>query len=331
MMEIYVNQNGMKSCGEQKRCDERDCFRTVQEAVDRAADFEGEPVRILIADGIYHEQVTIRQPDITLEGKSSDTCVITYDLGAYEILDDGIKRGTFRTQSVFIDTHDFCARNITFKNEAGPGKTAGQAIAVYAEGDRLNFDCCRFVGNQDTLFTGPLPPEPYEPGGFRGPKESAPRVNGRQYYRNCYIEGNIDFIFGSATAYFEHCEIFCRNAGASDGICSFITASSSPSGQKYGYIFDHCDLTSDCPEGSCFLGRPWRNYANVVYINCNMGKHINPEGWHDWKKTDAHDTVFFAEYDSSGDGGISDKRAAFSRRLSEEEAAMYSRKNVLGF
>src|SRR5574344_1579629 len=112
MMEIYVNQSGMKSCGEQKRCDERDCFRTVQEAVDRAADFEGEPVRILIADGIYHEQVTIRQPDITLEGKSSDTCVITYDLGAYEILDDGIKRGTFRTQSVFIDTHDFCARNI---------------------------------------------------------------------------------------------------------------------------------------------------------------------------------------------------------------------------
>lgn len=328
MIDIYVSKNRKSTQGS---------YRTVNEALSHIAD-NAEPATVHIAPGIYEEQITVRRPYVTFEGADWERTVLTSGLGALEILGDGIKRGTFRTQTLFVDTHDFTARDLTVRNTAGSGRIAGQAIALYADGDRLEFDHCCITGRQDTLFTGPLPPRAYEPGGFRGPKEFAPRINGRQYYHDCFICGDIDFIFGSATAYFDGCEIYCRKSDTEDPAVisglqktySYITAASTPEGQEYGYVFNRCRLTGDCPENSCYLGRPWRNYARVVFINCEMGSHIKPEGWDDWKKADAHATVFFGEYNSKGPGA-SDRRAPFSVMLDSDTAASFTRQKVLGF
>jgi pectinesterase len=295
------------------------------------------PVVIHIPAGVFTEHLEIRRPFLTLLGSTEGETVITGSLHAREILSDGKKRGTFRTQTVLVMTHDFTARNITFRNTAGFGEKAGQALSLYADGDRLTFDHCRFLGCQDTLFTGPLPPEEYETGGFRGPGEFLPRINGRQYYRNCFIRGEIDFIFGSATAYFENCELFSLKTDdlpaaenpADQKIYGYVTASSAPEGQKYGYVFEKCRLTGNCPPASCYLGRPWRDFAKAVYLNCEMGSHIHPAGWDDWKKENARKTVFFAEYRSEGPGGSSRKRAPFSRQLSEKEARDFTKEKIL--
>ena len=146
------------------------------------------PVTIRVMPGIYHEKLSLTRPNVTIEGAGaspSDTVISFGDYG-YEIMPDGIKRGTFRSYTFFVHAADVTLRNLTIENTAGDSKTHGQAIALYAECDRFIAESCRILGHQDTLFTGPLPPEEYEPGGFRGPTESAPRINGRQYYHNCY-------------------------------------------------------------------------------------------------------------------------------------------------
>lgn len=277
--------------------------------------------------GVYRERVTITHPNITLVGDSCQDTVLTYDLSANMTMKDNTRRGTFRTYSCFIDTHDVTFKNLSVANTAGPGPVCGQAIALYGDGDRLMFDNCRFLGGQDTLFTGPLPPKELEPGGFVGPKQFSPRVNGRHYYRNCYLEGDIDFVFGSATAYFENCEFFSKDIGKS--VNSYVTAASTPQGQTYGYVMEGCRFTGSCPPRSAYLGRPWREYAQTVLINCYMDQHIFPEGWHDWGKTMARDTCFFAEYNSFGPGGDMTFRPAWVHRLTWEELPFYSRQRVL--
>lgn len=293
-------------------------------------------VEIHIAPGIYHEHLDITEPYITLVGAGADQTVITGNLGGYEILEDGLKRGTFRTQTVFVHTHDFTARDLTIENVAGPGHIVGQAIALYADGDRLCFENVHLKGLQDTLFTGPLPAKEVEPGGFRGPLEHAPRINGRQYYHNCTIEGSIDFIFGSATAYFKECTLVSRDEYRTPNqnippIRSYVTAASTPEGQKYGYVFADCTFTSDCPAESCYLGRPWREYAKVVLIRCKIGPHIKPEGWHDWGKEKSHDTALFAEYESCYEGREVDVERGMRRHLSSDEISEYEIEKVMQF
>ena len=301
-------------------------FQTIQEAIDSVPSGRSGPVTIRVPAGFFHERISITKPDIILEGAGADKTVISGNLGAFEILEDGLKRGTFRTQTVFVHADNVTIRNLTIENTAGPGRIAGQAIALYADGDRLTFKNLRLLGNQDTLFTGPLPEKEMEKGGFRGPLEFAPRIPGRHHYVNCYIEGNIDFIFGGAMAFFDNCEIFCRDpepGSRENRTVSYITAASTPEGQKYGYVFRYCRLTSDAPPGSCYLGRPWREHARTVFLCCEMGAHISPEGWHDWGKKSARDTVCYAEYNSSGPGAPENRRVPWSRILTEEEASVF--------
>ena len=307
------------------------------------------PVIIEIAPGIYHEKLTLNKPYITLRGmseNSSDT-VISYDDYALDLMEDGSKRGTFRTYTLFIDTHDVTLQHLTIENASGDSATHGQAIALYADGDRLMIDSCRLLGHQDTLFTGPLPEKERQPGGFIGPKQFAPRINGRHYYKNCYICGDIDFIFGSATAYFEHCIIESllrtKTSAQSDALSDtsafpliqgYVTAASTPKGQTYGYVFSDCRFISkDCPAGSVYLGRPWRDYAKTILISCELGAHIHPAGFHDWNRENTHETVCYAEYASYP--AVSDCRplsdqADFVQNLDEQQAGHFSRKLVLG-
>lgn len=293
------------------------------------------PVTIHIGCGSYREKLIITRPYITFEGAGQEETILVYGDFANDIMEDGSKRGTFRTASVQIDTHDFTARKLTFQNDSGFGHTVGQALALYADGDRIMLEDCRLLGSQDTLFTAPLPPKEAKPGGFAGPSQFKPRIMGRHYYKNCFIRGDVDFIFGGATAYFEDCTIFSQKTGDKlppespddDVIYGYITAASTPVDEKYGYVFKNCRLISDCPPGTVYLGRPWREYAKTVFINCEMGSHIHPLGWNDWDKPHKH--FYYGEYASYGPGASPETRVGFSHQLTKQEAEIYTPENVL--
>ncbi len=290
-------------------------FHSLSEAIGAAEGYWGLPVTLVIAPGIYRERIHITQPQVTLEGEGSGEVIITYDHGAYEILADGVKRGTFRTATAFIEGTGFTARNITFKNAAGPGETAGQALAVYVDAERTRFEECRLLGHQDTLFLAPLPPTEKEKGGFTGPGENRPRRMGTHLFRNCFIAGDVDFIFGGARALFEGCEIFSRDGGKE--INGYVAAPCTPQGEAWGFVFRRCRFTSDCPPGTVYLGRPWREYGKTWFVACELGAHIHREGFQDWGKPQG--LFDFAEGGNSGEGADRTGRASFSRELTEEE------------
>lgn len=300
-------------------------FTSVQAAIDS---IKTTPETIFIKNGIYKERVEITKDNITIIGESCDETVITYDYYAFMPMEDGTKRGTFRSYTFLINADNFSAYNLTFQNTAGFGKQVGQAIAVYAEGDRITFKNCRITGHQDTLFTGPLPLKENQPGGFVGPTEFAPRVPGRQLYEDCYISGEVDFIFGSATAYFKNCTLFALNRNLP--INSYYTAPSTYENQKYGYVFESCCFTGNCPDRSVMLSRPWRIYAKAVFLNCNMERQITEIGYHDWNKPESHETCYYAEYNCDGEGYMPDMRPDYIHQLSAEEAAEYTKEKVLG-
>ena len=327
MNTIYVSKNNKP-----------DSFSTVTDAVNSIPANNAENVTVYIEPGIYREKLTIDRPFLTFigMGTSNTDIVLTYDDYANDLMPDGMKRGTFRSYSVFIDTHDITMKNLTIENASGDSATHGQALALYADGDRLIFDNIRLLGHQDTLFTGPLPPKEKELNGFIGPKQYAPRINGRHYYKNCYICGDVDFIFGSATAYFENCEIesLSRYEGedAYDEkghakIQGYVTAASTAEGQEYGYVFSNCKLTgSQCPKGSVYLGRPWREFAKTIFLNCQFGPHIHPARFHDWNKKEAHDTIFYGEYENSP---ASCTPAEFVHILNAADITKYTKDAVL--
>lgn len=300
-------------------------FLSIQEAVNAIPE-DGRAETIFIKKGIYEERVEIKKPNITLLGEDEKETIISKGYYALEVMADGYKRGTFRTYTVFIDAPHFTAEKLTFANIAGRGSKVGQALALYVEGDFATFKNCTLLASQDTLFTGPLPPTVIEVRGFVGPKEFSPRVNGRQYYENCTIRGDVDFIFGSATAFFERCEIFSQNI--EQEVNGYVTAPSTPEGQTYGYVFHQCKFTSNCPPETVYLGRPWRNFAKAVFIECELGEHIKHEGFHDWNKKEAHETMLFAEYKNVGLGAQPGKREAYVKQLTDEEALLYTKEQV---
>lgn len=243
-------------------------YQSIQAAIDSIPEDNTQPITIFIRSGVYNEKLHITKPFITLIGENAKNTIISYSDYAKKQFPSGQSYGTFNSYTAFIGTNDFTAKNITFENTAGIGDEVGQALAAYVDGDRIAFMDCSFLGYQDTLFTGPLPPAPVIPGSFKGPRENAPRINGRQYYENCFIKGDIDFIFGSATAFFHNCTIFSNDIGKK--VNGYITAPSTAAGQAYGYVFDSCKLISNAPNETVYLGRPWRNFAKSVFINCEM-------------------------------------------------------------
>ncbi len=199
--------------------------------------------------------------------------------------------GTFRTYTVRVDASDVTFRNLTIENNA---PKLGQAVALHTEGDRLHFINCRLLGNQDTLFTG--------------------GKNTRLLFDGCYIEGTTDFIFGPATAYFRECTIHAKSN-------SYITAASTPEDVKVGYVFDRCTLTAAPEATKVYLGRPWRPYAHTVFINCEMGSHIVPAGWHNWKDPANEATARYGEYGSTGPGAKQASRVGWTKTPSAAEVA----------
>lgn len=300
-------------------------FDSIQKAVDSVSDNNRET--IFIKKGIYKERIEIRKNNITLIGEDTDETIITEGFYARMIMPDGSKRGTFRSYTFLVYADNFSASNITFENSAGFGNNVGQTIAVYAEGDNITFKHCKILGHQDTLFTGPLPLKEKQPGGFTGPTIDGERKLVHQLYEDCFICGEIDFIFGSATAYFKNCTLFALNRN--EPINSYYTAPSTYEGQAFGYVFDNCTFTGNCPPKSVALSRPWRIHAKVVLLNCEYSDQIIDEGFTDWNKPESHETVYYAEYNGHGDGYKPKKRAAYVHQLDEAQAARYTLENVM--
>ncbi len=279
-------------------------FLTVQEAVNAAPDYckQCETV-ISIKAGVYREKLTVppSKQRLHLIGEGAERTSVTWDDYALRNNAAGFPMGTSATSTVFIYGDDFLAEGLTFENSAGEGKDIAQACAITVAADRVAFIGCRFVGNQDTIYT-------YGKGQ-------------RQYFRGCHIEGTTDFIFGASTCWFEGCTILCKKD-------SYITAASTPKGAGFGYVFKDCRIEKAEGVSKCYLGRPWRKYARTVWIDCRMDSHIRPEGWHDWGKPYAHRTVFYSESGSTGPGAAG-KRVRWARRLSARQLKAYTPARVL--
>lgn len=279
-------------------------FTSVQAAIQAVPDDAKDTTYIYIKNGVYREKIIIPSSKrfIKLIGQNADSVILVYDDYASKTDSTGKPLGTSGSASVYIYASDVVAENITFQNDAGP---VGQAVAAYVAGDRVYFYHCRFLGFQDTLYTG------------------APETGkSRQYYLNCEIAGTTDFIFGSATAVFDHCRITCKTGG------HYITAASTPQGNTYGYVFIHCEITGDAPPQSFYLGRPWRPYARVVYMYCYLGDMIAPQGWSNWHDTQNYLTTYYAEYRNSGPGYQPQQRVSWSHQLTDAEAKVYTLANI---
>lgn len=281
-----VNSLSADSCDFVVAQDGSGDFKTVQEAINAVPDFRKQITRIYIRKGVYKEKLVVAPCKQYIALYGEEGTVLSYDDYASKKNTFGENKGTSGSSSIYIYASDFYAENITFENTSGP---VGQAVACFVAGDRVHFKNCRFLGFQDTLYTWGR--------------------NSRQYYEECYVEGTVDFIFGASTAVFDRCHIHSKTGG-------YVTAPSTPQGAKYGYVFYDCRLTAENGlDGKVFLSRPWRPYAQAVFVRCRLGKHIHPEGWDNWGRESNEKTVFYAEYQNVGEGSDINKRVSYSHQL----------------
>jgi pectinesterase len=277
-------------------------FTSVQEAIS-AAPMNTDPATprwvILVKPGTYNERIYVQRErgHIHVIGEDASTTVITFNLNANLPGPDGKPIGTFRTPTLQVDGDGMIWENLTLANSAGP---VGQALALRADGDRLTFRHCRFLGWQDTLLLN----------------------RGRQLFEDCYIEGHVDFIFGGATAYFSRCHLHVLRDG-------YITAASTPKNQPHGFVFADCRITGE--EGAkTYLGRPWREFARTIFLRAEMSAAVRPEGWDNWKKPGAEQTTFYAEFGSTGAGATPNSRVSWAKPLNAASAAALTPQAVLG-
>lgn len=269
-------------------------FRTIGEAVEVCRAFMEYHKVIYVKKGVYKEKLIIPSwlTNIEICGEDAASTIITYDDHANIRLEGTEKTmGTFRTYTVKVEGSKITFKNITIENNAA---RLGQAVALHTEGDNLKFINCRILGNQDTIYTGV--------------------GNTRLLFKNCFIEGTTDFIFGPSTALFDGCTIHSK-------INSYVTAASTPKDVEYGYVFNNCKLTAAEGVDKVYLGRPWRPYGYTLFMNCELGAHIRPEGWHNWGNADNEKTARYLEYNNTGAGAANAKRASWSRQLTKKEAA----------
>lgn len=273
-------------------------YSSIQDAIDGMRVYPLAPIILYIKNGVYTEKIEVpaTNVDVTFIGENVDSTIIVWN----DYSGKG-KHTTFTSYTAKISGNRFRAENITFSNSAGP---VGQAVALHVDADKAVFKNCKFLGNQDTIFTG--------------------GENARQYFVDCYIEGTTDFIFGPATVLFQNCTIRAKAN-------SYITAASTTKGKPYGYVFSNCKITADSAVNKLYLGRPWRANAKTVFISCELPKAITPEGWNNWSNPENEKTVFYAEYKSKGEGAAPEKRVKWSKQLTDKQALRHAPAAVFSF
>jgi pectin methylesterase-like acyl-CoA thioesterase len=269
-------------------------YNSIQAAVDAVAENNKEQMVIFIKKGTYKEKVRIpkNKPFISFVGESKEETVITYT----EITGTG-----FNINATVVEAKDFSAENLTFANGAG---ATGTAAALEMKADRASFKNVRFLGYQDTLYLH--------------------AKGARMYFKDCYIEGAVDFIYGDSVGYFENCEIHNVRSGG------YITASSTPEGQTYGIVFVNCKVTGESGVTNVYLGRPWKPFAKVAFINTWMDEGVvHAAGWHNWNDPKKEETTTLMEYNSQGPSGDMTSRVTWAKKLSDEEASQFTPEQML--
>lgn len=291
-------------------------FTTLQAALDGVKCVQNEYTTIQIKAGIYKEVIHIRENQgfIQLIGEGADQTVISFDHYAGKLNEEGIKLGTNNSATVFIDGDHIRAEGITFENsyyQAGLDASGRQAVAVNTTGQQVSFKQCVFKGYQDTLYVR----------------------EGTCYFDECYIEGDIDFIFGGARAVFEKCQIHSLYGGSKVDN-GYVTAASTKASQAYGFLFENCKLTADSamPNHTVYLGRPWHPSArkepvcsSTIFKNCQLGAHIKEEGWTFMGEVQP-ETERLYEFNNTGEGAVLN---AQRRQLTEKEAENYTKEKIL--
>ena len=300
--------------------DGRGDFSSLQAAIDAIPDDGREAVEIAVRDGEYRERVVVNKPHLRIVGESPGRTVIVHSAHATEPNPDGTPRGTFLSFTLLVAAPDVTIENLTVRNDAGDGRVVGQAVAVYAAGDRGVWRNCRFIACQDTLFCGPLMPKveadvaprrcDAEVVEFVG---DCPPTRSRQYFERCFIRGDVDFIFGPYRCWFERCTLYMNARGG------WYTAANTPGAQPWGMVFHRCALTGECVPGMGFLGRPWRAFARTLFLECDMDEHVSPLGFMDWDEIRVV-TGRLGEWRTTGARADPSVRHPMQKRLTDDEA-----------
>ncbi len=302
-------------------------FQTINEALKEAENFE--KVLIFIENGAYYEKLDIRHNNIIIEGESRENTIIMHDDYALKLTTDGDTYGTFRTFTINTTSNFVKFENLTIKNTAGIGTEVGQAVALSLCAKYAEIINCNIKAYQDTIFMSPFPPSPIIKNSFKGDFDTTPTLIHKNYFDNCFISGDIDFIFGGGIGYFNECEIYSNDLGREEN--GFVTAASTYEGLKYGFVFESCKFTAKAEKETVYLGRPWRNFAKTVFLRCDFGAHIKSEGFHNWDKVDAETTMFYAEYKCFGESSDINNRVDYAKVLTDDEAKDYTKDKVLGY
>lgn len=274
-------------------------YTSIQAAINNSPSFPYKKVTVTIKNGVYNEKIQILEnnPNLHIVGESTAKTILTYN-DNFSKINLG-RNSTFYTATVEIQADDCSISNLTIENTSG---NTGQAIALSLKGNRIRIADSKLIGNQDTLYLS--------------------GENHKIYVANCYIDGTTDFIFGNATAFFENCTIHSKSD-------SYITAASTTPNSAFGFVFENCKITADAGINQVYLGRPWRIYAKTAFINCEIGNHILPEGWHNWDKKDAEENSFYAEYNNTGEGFKPENRVQWSHQLSKKQVKKFTKENIL--
>ena len=304
-------------------------FTSLQAAIDAVPVSNRHPVILLVRMDEYHERVIVNKDNIRIIGEARDRTVITHSGCAKDLNEAGQPKGTFLSYTFLVTGNNVEVENITIRNDAGDGREVGQAVAVYAAGDRGVWRNVRMIAHQDTLFCGPTMPKVARdalpiviPEGVPSVGDCPP-VAGRQYFEDCFIQGDVDFIFGPYRCWFERCTLHMNKRGG------WYTAANTPEQSPYGMVFRHCRLTGECEPGEAYLGRPWRPYARTIFLHCEMDECVAPEGFQDWEGG-ASITERCGEYMTTGARADQSARHPNQARLTDEEAAMLTIRNVIG-
>jgi len=303
MLEIYVGPEGN--------------FSTISEAL--LAISYNTKATLYLAAGIYEEKIFCEKKNITFIGAGPDKTIIKWNDYANKPHPDGRKYGTFRSYTAFFAGRVVTVKDLTILNTSGDNKIVGQAIAAYVDAEVAHFTNVHFDSYQDTLFCAPLPDIEHQVGGFLGPRMHTLRHSSFQFYHNCKIAGNVDFIFGGGDVLFHDCEINSK-ALFKDEIGYVAAPSGKASGA--GFVFTGCRFTSEtASKGSVFFARPWREEAKVALLNCYLGDHIHEAGFSPWNAEDTiekNSRTTFIEHLSYGPGANTTKRISWIKKLDSE-------------
>lgn len=304
-------------------------FTSVQAAIDAIPVSNRAPTILLVRMEEFHEKVIVNKDNVRIIGEARDRTIIAWNGAAKDLNEEGQQKGTFLSYTMLITGNNVEIANITIRNDAGDGRDVGQAVAVYAAGDRGVFRNVRMTGSQDTLFCGPTMPKVARDALPRVIPEGVPSVGdcppvgNRQYFEDCIIQGDVDFIFGPYRCWFERCTLFMNARGG------LYTAANTPKELPYGFVFHNCVLTGACEPGMAYLGRPWRAYARTVFIDCEMDECVSPQGFSDWDAAKPV-TERYAEYGTRGARADQSTRHPRQKRMTAEEAAVITVREVIG-